>query len=112
MAQKDLIPTSKRSKQEAKELGRKGGIKSGEVRREKKLLKDILQTILELKDESGTDNQTKINIALTKRALAGDVKAFEVIRDTLGQKPKDTLELEANISYEKALKKIGGEDEY
>ena len=112
MAESNLIPANKRSKKEARENGRKGGIKSGEVRKEKKLLKDILQTILELKDEAGVDNQTRINIALTKKALAGDVKAFEVIRDTLGQKPKDTLELDATVTYEKALKKLGGEDEY
>ena len=112
MSKDNLIPCNQRSKKEAREMGRKGGIRSGEVRKEKKLLKDLLQTMLEMKDESGVDNQTKITTALLKKAKNGDTKAYEIIRDTLGQKPKDTLELEANISYEKALKKIGGEDEY
>ena len=36
-----LIPANRRSKQEASDLGRKGGIKSGEVRREKKRFSQI-----------------------------------------------------------------------
>jgi len=31
-------------------------------------------------------------IALINRAKKGDIRAFEVIRDTTGQKPKETLE--------------------
>ena len=38
----NLIPTNQRSKEEARELGRKGGIASGIARRERKTLKDEL----------------------------------------------------------------------
>lgn len=41
-----LIPTNKRSKQEASELGKKGGIRSGEVRREKKIMSGIYADLL------------------------------------------------------------------
>ena len=37
----NLIPTNRRSKEEARELGRKGGIKSGKVRKEKKIISEM-----------------------------------------------------------------------
>lgn len=49
MAEKDLIPMSKRSKDEAKKLGKKGGISSGRSRRNKKTLKAILKNAMPLK---------------------------------------------------------------
>lgn len=49
MAEKDLIPMSKRSKDEAKRLGKKGGISSGRSRRNKKTLKAILKNAMPLK---------------------------------------------------------------
>ena len=38
------------------------------------------------------DTQNKINEALLLKALNGDTKAFEVIRDTVGEKPVDKVE--------------------
>lgn len=49
MAQDDLIPFSERSKDEAKELGQKGGIASGAVRRKKAAMRDYVQFILGMK---------------------------------------------------------------
>ena len=43
---KNLIPTSKRSKDEARMLGQIGGIKSGEARRMRKTLKEHLLLLL------------------------------------------------------------------
>ena len=34
-----------------------------------------------------------ITAAILEKAMAGDVRAYEVIRDTVGEKPKDNLEL-------------------
>lgn len=112
MNDKNLIPLTKRTPREQKQISSKGGKRSAEVKKEKKLLKDLLQTILEMKDHEGVDNQTLITLALTEKAKMGDTKAFEVIRDTLGQKPKDQVELEGKITYEDALKKAEGEHEY
>ena len=41
--EQNLIPTNKRSKNEVREIGRKGGIKSGEARREKAAMSGIWQ---------------------------------------------------------------------
>ena len=38
------------------------------------------------------NNQEKISIALIEKALTGDVRAFETIRDTIGEKPTQTIE--------------------
>ena len=41
--------------------------------------------------ESG-NTQNKISLALIQKALKGDIKAFEVIRDTIGEKQSDKIE--------------------
>lgn len=76
------------SPNEARENGRKGGIKSGQIRKERKALKEQLLMML----ESG-DIQENICLALIDKAQSGDIKAFEVIRDTIGEKPSDKHEL-------------------
>lgn len=83
----NLIPMSKRSKNEARELGKKGGIASGKVRKEKRLLKDELEIIMETVNKDGITYQELISTALVKEALKGNTKAYEIIRDTMGQKP-------------------------
>lgn len=52
MNEKNLIPNSERSPKEVRENGRKGGIKSGKARREKKTIQKILADLLdsEIKD--------------------------------------------------------------
>ena len=72
------------SSNEARKNGRKGGIKSGEKRRARKALKEELLLLL-----STGDTQKKLSVALIEKAMNGDVKAFEVIRDTIGEKPVD-----------------------
>lgn len=87
----NLIPTNQRSKEEARELGRKGGIASGIARRERKTLREELTMLLE-----EDDNNLKISVALLKRALDGDISAFTTIRDTIGEKPTDKIEADVN----------------
>lgn len=79
---KNLKPNTERTPQERKELARKAGKKSGEARREKKALKEELLLLL-----AQNKTQEKISLALIEEALKGNVKAFEVIRDTIGEKP-------------------------
>lgn len=83
-----------RSKSEARKRGKQGGINSGKARRKKKELKELLELALSQKDEvTGEDNYTAITMALIQRALLGETKAYEIIRDTLGQKPTDKFEM-------------------
>lgn len=75
-----------RTSEEAKKRGRAGGIKSGEVRRQRKTLREELLALL-----SAGSTQKDINLALIARALSGDTKAYEVVRDTIGEKPVDKV---------------------
>lgn len=75
-----------RSTEEAKKRGRAGGIKSGQVRRERKTLREDLLALL-----SAGNTQKDMNLAIIQRALNGDTKAFEVIRDTIGEKPVEKI---------------------
>lgn len=89
-------PINKRSTSEQREIRQKGGIKSGEVRRARKTLKEELLLLLE-----NGDNQQKMSVALFQKALKGDIKAFEVIRDTIGEKPTDKQQLTGGVEIQK-----------
>lgn len=95
--EKNLIPKTTLSKEEAKRMGQKGGKKSAEVRREKKLLKQLLEEALEAKTKTG-NRYIDITNALIQEAEKGNVKAYETIRDTLEQKPKTQIEHTGNIN--------------
>ena len=110
MNTENLIPMNERSESEVRELGKKGGIASGKARREKRMLKDLLEEAL----AKGTEtNNEYINItaALIKEANKGNVKAYEVIRDTLGQKPTDVIEVtdKTNKKFDEICSQVGGE---
>ena len=67
----------------------KGGKRSAEVRRENKLIKDRL---LERMGEKDWDTMIDNLIARASE----DTRSFEVLRDTIGQKPKDAVEVQGN----------------
>ena len=102
MAKEDLIPVTKRTKEEAKAISRKGGINSGKARRNKALLKDCINILMEQKTldpKTGKKvtgaEQLAVNLwlkALEEGDTAKAAKAFEVLRDTSGQKPADKIE--------------------
>ena len=83
------VPTS----EEAREMGRKGGLASAKARKDRKKLKEELLLLL-----SEGDTQKKISLALIRQAMNGNTKAFETIRDTIGEKP---VEVNANVNIEK-----------
>lgn len=102
--EQNLKPNSERSPKEVRENGAKGGIASGEARRRKRDLKLAIQALLEadVKDKrtgevmSGAE---ALAVAQYRKALKGDTKAFEVLRDTSGQKPVEKVE-QVNIDGE------------
>ncbi len=96
--EQNLRPIRELSSEEAKKRGRQGGLNSAAAKRARKTLKETLLLMLE---EGNT--QDNITLALLDKALKGDTKAYEVIRDTVGEKPTDKIEqsgenkLEVNI---------------
>lgn len=89
MANKEnLVPLST---EKAREIGSKGGIASGKARRDKKNIRLAVEALLE-KDYKGKDGMIlsgaeAITVKQMEKALKGDTKAFEVLRDSAGQKP-------------------------
>ena len=107
----NLIPTTKRSKEEARELGRKGGKASGEARRKKRDIRLAMEALLEktYKGKNGKELTGAEAIALKQmeKALKGDTKAFEVVRDTSGQKPVEKVEqVNIDMEYEQSIKYV------
>lgn len=84
----NLRPFNKMDEETKKKIQSKGGKASGESKRARKTFKEELLLLLE-----NGDNQKKISVSLMKKALSGDIKAFEVIRDTIGEKPTDKQEV-------------------
>jgi len=73
----NLIPTSQRTKEEARELGRKGGIKSGEVRQEKKRISQMYAEYLA--------NEQEIEIGGVKKKLSGQKLLDHVISQVIAR---------------------------
>ena len=90
MAAKDIVKyqfTSEQDRTKAAENGRKGGKASAKVRGLKKTFKEAFEDELD-------DTKIKALIdAMYKEAKKGNTKAFEIIRDTMGQKPIERQEV-------------------
>ncbi|MBA4699217.1 MAG: hypothetical protein H2212_07245 [Ruminococcus sp.] len=95
-----------RTTEELRVITSNGGKASGEARRRKADFRKALNLLLTAEIDSpewspmleslGLDStlESAINAAMIKEALAGDVKAYTAIRDTLGQTTKSEVDLE------------------
>lgn len=91
MANENNLNPPIRSAREAREKGQKGGIASGEARRKKKTIRETLEMMLSGQMPDGSTRRDAIVVALMEKALSGDVRAFEAIRDSIGEKPVNTV---------------------
>lgn len=121
MAQEDLIPMSMRTKEEQKKIATKGGIASGIARRRKRNMKDAIDMLLsnpcDLKSKDGksikllakqlgikeedVDNQMAMIISMFKVSMSGgknSVSAATFLRDTVGEKPVEVVEMNASVN--------------
>ena len=81
----NLIPIT--STDVARELGSKGGKAASEARKRRRTLREELIALLE-----SEDMQERMSLALIKEATMGNsagsvARAFETVRDTIGEKP-------------------------
>lgn len=103
-----------RTEKEARQKGQNGGKKSGEVRRAKKTMKAMLDYLLEkeITNKNGEKATTleAIMVQAIKQSLNGNIRALEFIRDTIGQNPRFTTELNINqnsmAEFMKGLEKV------
>lgn len=81
----------------AREIGRKGGKNSKAKQAQRKTLREellIALTEMAIPKKNGSGKipvQEALSIALIKAALDGNVRAFETIRDTIGEKPVENI---------------------
>lgn len=99
----NLIPQNKRTKNEQREIAKKAGIKSGESRRIVKTFRELLNEQLTEKDQDKKSIKELITNKLIKTALKGNLKAIEMIRDTVGEKPTDKIETSGSVQIQKVF---------
>ena len=106
---------SRMTPEQLRENGRKGGIASGEAKRRKKAMRERLEVLLELplRDGRSADLDSIKNFAALKgknitvqdalmlaqiqKALKGDTTAATFVRDTVGDKPGDSVRLSGHV---------------
>ena len=110
MGSENLIPFSQRSKEEAREMGTRGGVASGKSRRFRKTLRESLKNALgcEIPKDSpiyqktlsqmralGLDGEPTVQdipvLGMIMKASKNPL-AFAIVRDTIGEKPVEQFE--------------------
>lgn len=96
----NLITADMRDPEEAREIARQGGIKSGIVRRQKQTMRTCMQMLLELPasdrkkssllkkmgiEDEEISNRMLMMLALWEKACEGDVPAAKEIRAIMGE---------------------------
>lgn len=79
------------SSEEAREMQRLSAKKRSENIKQRKIFQEAIA------ERMGFDDFNKMIDNLIERAKKND-KSFEVLRDTMGQKPKDNLQVEGKIN--------------
>lgn len=90
--------TSDQNREEAAKNGRKGGKASGEARRRRKAFAEAFDALLqrEFTDRSGNQLQGVEAMAakVFQKAMDGDIKAVQFVRDTVGEMPAQRVEVD------------------
>lgn len=120
------VPTS----EEARKYGRNGGIKSGEARREKKSMQELAKIILNMSIKNGEVHTVEdmqsiaevngknitveqaILIKQVEKALRGDLRSAEFVRDTAGEKPTEKIEQTGELNNNITVTMNGGVEEW
>lgn len=95
----------------------KGGKASAEARRKKRDLRRALEMLLEKEftDKSGNvaTGAEAVTAKLFEKAMKGDTRAFELVRDTVGQKPIEQIKVQQidKETSRKELEEIFSEDD-
>lgn len=108
----NLRPTTLMTEDERREFARVGGLASAKKRAEKKNLQQLLSVLLStpatpdmqkkaaelgFNPEEANTIYDAMNVALINRALSGDGYAYQLIRDSAGDRP--TEKVEQAVSY-------------
>ena len=119
---KSYNESTEEERERMKEIVSKGGKKAQEVNRKNRLLKDVYNDVYKIKvnrekaksyvgddidllvfdDDGLVELQEVLAIRATRLATDGNIKAYEFARDTAGQAPTKTFELDGNLTMTEA----------
>lgn len=106
------------TKENAREMQRRGAEKLKENNAKRRAMKFTIETLLTKSVKRGelataddvlslaeaenmnVDVQTAIWIAVVQRAMMGDMQAVTLLRDTVGEKPGDKMEIDQSLTIE------------
>ena len=116
----NLKSLGERTTDEQRMIAQKGGKASGKARRDKREQRDVILDIMSLPLEEGdVENiqalaqargknisvNTAIVLGQVKKAVKGDTKAAEYLRDTAGWKPTESVKVEA-VNVDESVKNV------
>jgi hypothetical protein len=120
--------TANRDREEQKEIAKKGGIASGEIRRKKKTMKEQASLLLSLAnknpkiekimndlgiEQSEQTNQMAMIISILNKVIeSGDVSAFNSLQATIGEKPVEKIEQSGELNNTITVKLAGDIEEW
>lgn len=120
----NLKPLKERATSEQREFHSKGGKARAKKQKEQKTFQELAKQILQLTlhEGAGADVEKIKSIAEAKgenltveagillsqaiKGLNGDTRAAEFLRDSSGQKPKETLEVNSNVTMSEKVKTL------
>ena len=107
---------AKMTPEQRREYGRKGGLKKGENYKRRKELRETLDVLLDMPLRTGrTTSVEKVQafanlkgknitvdqammVCLIQKALKGDLSAIAMVRDTIGEKPVEKVNMDAKVT--------------
>jgi hypothetical protein len=114
-ARDNLISLEQRTPEERRKIAIMGNKASVESRRHRRLMRDVLEDKLDIKDAEGLTNQERVILGLIKGAIDGKAENFKAILETLGElginETNGTPAVSINIIDNSALEKVMFEDE-
>ncbi len=108
----NLLRAEDLTSEQLRERARKGGKASAKAKRERKKIKEQMELLLSLPnkdaetkkklkamgiDIDNIDNQMAMVLSMYQKAISGDVQAATFIRDSLGEKPDNKVNLDMNL---------------
>jgi len=81
----NLVSFADRTPEERRELGRLAGIASGEAKRKKKEMREMLKICLEMKNNKGLTYKQLATMGLINGAIKGNAQNYRTILETLGE---------------------------
>ena len=90
----NLTPFNEMDAEKKRNIQSKGGKAGAISKRKRKAFKEALKLALTVVVEEDNKTVQEIGVeALLNKFMKGDLKAFEIVRDTIGEKPTDKQEV-------------------